>query len=111
VLWAELMQTEPGVLGNLGFGALAIWALVMIVKEMLAFFGKAPAQPVHPIAPLKIEFTTDPTVSYRLDRLDAEMKERITRQEYERLERQLNRMESKLDNLWALRFVPGDKKD
>jgi hypothetical protein len=100
------------VLLQLGTAVVIIYLFVQTVKLILDFAGKGTK---HPNGAVKIELTSDPTVSYRLDKLDQEMKERITRSEHESQRadhvRQLQRIESKLDNIFGVRKLFEEKHD
>lgn len=107
-MWCNLVQTEltPGPLGNLGIGALAVWAMVMIVDKLLTFFKKE-----------KPDQKDDSSLrtEWRLTNLDKRVDECVTRAEYESSRRdmreQLNRIESKLDNMWGSRRIFTGEKD
>lgn len=98
----------PGPFGNLALGALALWCMFGVVKEVLVLMGKGQGRE-HSTAPIKIELVSDPTVEYRLNKLDEEMKERITRTEHETQQKfvreQLTRIETIVQRMWTSRSI------
>lgn len=102
-----LQELTPGPFGNLAMGALALWCMFMIVKEVLAIMGKGKIEREH--STVKIEMVSDPTVAYRLNKLDEEMKERITRTEHDSRHKdmrdQLTRIEVLMQRMWTSRSI------
>jgi hypothetical protein len=94
------MQTEliPPSLAQLGTAVVILYLALQIVKVGREFAGKGP-----PTTGGDHSSRTE----YRLNKLDEEMKERITRTEYESrqadLLRTVQRIESKLDRMAATR--------
>jgi hypothetical protein len=98
------MFQEPEVspqLIQLGAAVVITYLVMQIVKGVLEFAGKAPKLGMSNFPPVKVEIESDASTVYRLNRLDLEMAERVTRTEYESRHRdikdQLVRIESKLD--------------
>lgn len=90
----------PPALLNLGAAVVICYIVMLIIKQVLVFAGKSTP---------KAEPDNSSRTEYRLDKLDDEMKERITRTEYESrhadILRQLTRMETKLDQMAGSRAV------
>ena len=89
---------------QLGAAVVITYLVLQITKSVLEFAGKAPKLGMSDFPPVKVEIEADPTTVYRLDKLDTEMAERVTRTEYESRHRdiqtQLNRIEGKLDRMF-----------
>jgi len=115
VAWLTLLQTEsspvPPVLLQLGSGVAVVWMALQIVQKVLEFVGK---KPHGDQAPIVIELKSDPTTEYRLNKLDEEMKNRITRTEYESrhqdILRQLSRIESLIQRMYSTRILFDSKE-
>lgn len=91
----------PPALLQLGAAVAIVYFVMLITRMILEFAGKTkPHQPQQ-------DHTS--RTEYRLDKLDEEMKERITRTEYESrhadILRQLQRIESKIDKMQGSRAV------
>ena len=115
LLLQETNSPVPPALLQLGVAVVLFYLATQIVKAVLEFLGKSP-NGRHPTqVPIKIELASDPKTEHRLQALEEQGHKYILRTEYESrhsdLLRQLSRIESKLDNLWAIRFVPGGKED
>lgn len=116
MIWLALYQVEsspvPPALLQLGSGVAVVWMAMQIVQKVLEFVGK---RPVHGEG-IQIELKSDPTTEYRLNKLDEEMKNRITRTEYESrhqdILRQLSRIESLIQRMYSTKilFDPREKE-
>jgi len=100
----------PPVLAQLGTAVVILYLSLQIVKVGREFAGKG-----HRPAEREEENGTDLRTEYRLNKLDEEMKERITRTEYESrhadMLRSLQRMEAKLDQLIGIRKLFTGRED
>jgi hypothetical protein len=92
----------PPALLQLGAAVAICYIVMLITRQILDFAGKTKPP----------QFGQDATVlrtDYRLDKLDEEMKERITRTEYESrhadMLRALQRIEQKIDRMYGSRSV------
>lgn len=87
-------------LEQLGAAVVIVWMILQIIKAVLEFAGKGKS-------PIAIKVEADPATAYRLNKLDSEMVERVTRTEYESRHRdmqvQLGRIEQKLDDILRVR--------
>ncbi len=97
---AEPSPVPPALL-QLGAGVAVCYIVMLITKMILEFAGKS----------TKAQAMQDNSsrTEYRLDKLDEEMKERITRTEYESrhldILRQLTRIEKLLEQLYSTRIL------
>lgn len=96
-------ELTPGPFGNLALGALGLWCMFMVVKEVLVLMGKGKIEREH--STVRVEISSDPTVMYRLNKLDEEMKERITRTEHRDLREQINRIENMVQRMYTSRSI------
>lgn len=108
MLWANLMQTEivPPFLAQAGTAVVIIYLSLQIVKVAMQFAGRGPGNGKE---------DHNGHTEWRLQNLDKRVDECVTRPEYETSRRdmreQLNRIESKLDNMWGSRRVfTGEKQ-
>lgn len=108
VVWQQGAEIVPAPLAQLGVAVVVLFLTFKIIQEIRQMLGSG----VKKIAP---DGPHDSRTEYRLDKLDEEMKERITRTEYESrhadMLRALQRMEGKLDNLIGIRKLFTGKDD
>jgi hypothetical protein len=98
----------PPALLNLGAAVATAYIVMLVVKLILEFAGKSGKKDPNADA--------SELMDYRLDKLDEEMKERITRTEYESrhadMLRALQRIEQKIDRMYGSRAVfTGDRPE
>ena len=96
----------PPVLAQLGTAVVILYLVLQIVRVGMQFAGKMPTD-----RPADHSSRTE----WRLSSLDKRVDECVTRSEYESSRRdmreQLNRIESKLDNMWGSRRLFVGKED
>lgn len=110
VLFQQQNDIVPAPLAQLGVAVVVLFLTFKIIQEIRQMLSGGPKKSEH-----DGDGQHDSRTEYRLNKLDEEMKERITRTEYESRNadtlRALNRMEGKLDQLVGIRKLFTGKEE